>query len=665
MKRRLTLLLMLLLTLGLHAQPNRPRVAVVLSGGGAKGVAHISALRVIEEAGIPIDIICGTSMGSLIGGLYAIGYSTDFLDSLVRSQDWTSLLSDRTDPSDLTLRQREEQNTYALIRGISSDRPQQGGIIRGRNLNRLFRKLCADYPDSISFDSLPIPFACVATDIVTNTEVVFHSGRLFRAMRASMAIPGVFTPVRMGDSVLVDGGLRNNYPADVARRMGADIIIGVTVQGEPLTADEISDAATVMMQIIDINTKNKYLENIAMSDVMMKVDVSGYSAASFYTSAIDTLLARGDREARSHWDELLTLRRTHGIDSLPRRATRYTPTRPIAAPQKNGFGHTPIASVGFRFDSEEMGAIQLSGKIALPTRLPMGIAGTVRMGRRILARAEYSLLTPYAALNPTISYTFRNNDIDLYTQGLRYYNVRYYQHSADIAPLDIRLHLFDIRAGIRWDYFDYYGQLLSYENRNNQLVDDHYFSYHASADLNTENNWYFPSRGTRFHATYSYRTTDFLGFDGNIGINDISAHWRINLSPTQRLTLQPMLYTRLVLSDTVPWAFSNAVGGEWFGHVVEQQLPLSGLGHMEPAAPCVVAAQLQAQYRILDNHYILLRAATLVEADRLNHILALPSAYSLQMGYSYNTLFGPIDLRLGYNTLSRRPYFLLNIGHIF
>ena len=645
------------------SQKNRPKVGVVLSGGGAKGVAHIGALKVIEKAGIPIDIICGTSMGSLVGGLYCLGYSTDFLDSLVRTQDWSTLLSDRTDPADLTLRQREEQNTYALIRGLSSDRPQQGGLIRGRNLNSLFRRLCTGYLDSISFDSLPIRFACVATDLVTNTEVDFHSGYLVRAMRASMAIPGVFTPVRMGDSVLVDGGLRNNYPADLARRMGADIIIGVTVQGDPLNADEIADAATVMMQIIDINTKHKYQENIAMSDVLVKVDVSGYSAASFFSSAIDTLLARGGRETLSHWDELLALRRRHHIDSIP---PRQPGIQPVAAEQQRPhktISRVPIASVGFRFDTEEMGAIQLGVKLPLRTRMPMALAGTARLGRRIMARAEYTFLTTRAGLNPTLSYTFRNNDIDIYTDGRRTHNVRYRQHSADITPLDIRLRLFDIQAGLRWDYFNYYGQLLS--TTNYQLPNAHYFSYHATADLNTEDHWYFPTHGTRFHAAYAYRTTNFIGFDDMLGLNDISAHWRINITPSRRLTLQPMLYSRLVLSDTVPVAFYNAMAGEWFGHTVEQQMPFAGMGHMEYIGQCLFAAQLQAQYRILSHHYLLLRAAAAIEGERLEQLFALPSHYGIQVGYSYSTLFGPIDLRLGYTNRTRRPYVMLNIGHVF
>lgn len=663
--RSIALLALLAFPVLLHAQ-ERPKVAVVLSGGGAKGVAHISALKTIEEAGIPIDIICGTSMGSLVGALYSIGYSTDFLDSLVRAQDWTALLSDRTDPSELTLRQREEQNTYALIRGLSGKRPQQGGLIRGRNLMRLFHSLCNGYLDSISFDSMPIPFACVATDLVTNTEVDFRSGYLIRAMRASMAIPGVFTPVRMGDSVLVDGGLRNNFPADLARRMGADIIIGVTVQGDPLTADEIGDASSVFVQIIDINTKHKYQENLAMSDLVIKVDVKGYSAASFLPSAIDTLIARGRSASRSHWDQLLALRRQHGLDSVAPHSTNRVLQRPTpSARPRPSMPSSPVASVGFRFDTEEMGAMQLSLKLPLHTRLPMSLSATARLGKRIMLRGEYSLFTHRTGFNPTLAYTFQNNDIDLYNQGLRTFNIRYYQHTASLTPLDLRLRLFDIHAGLRWDLFDYYGQLLAASGSIPALTDDHYVSYFASADLNTENHWYFPSRGTRFHAFVAYHTTDFAGFDGKPGLGELSAHWRANFSPADRITLQPMLYSRLLSGNNIPVAYRNAIGGEWFCHRVEQQMPFAGIGHLEYVDNLFLAAQMQVQFRILSNHYVLMRFAASLANESFEGMFDESPVYGAQLGYSYNTLFGPIDLRLGYSNCTRRPYLLLNIGHIF
>lgn len=653
---------------------DRPTVAVVLSGGGAKGVAHIEALRAVEEAGIPIDIVCGTSMGSLIGALYCVGYSTDFLDSLVRSQDWAFLLSDRTDPSTLTLQQRREQNTYAIIRGLSSERPQQGGLIRGRNLMRLFRQLCEGYLDSISFDSLPTRFACVATDLVTNTEVDFRSGYLTQAMRASMAIPGVFTPVRMGDSVLVDGGLRNNYPADLARRMGADVIIGMSVQDDPSKADDLKDAPSVLGQIIDLNCRNKLEENIAISDVFMSVDVSGYSAASFTSSAIDSLIARGAAEAKRHRDELLILsariaytpeyltnrRSIMPADSMQAVAKRHRRTTPDAG----SLSTIPIASVGFRYDSEEAGAIQLNLKMPLRTSIPMGISGTLRLGRQMKAGLQYVLL-PRGFTSPSVSYTYSRHDLDIYTTGLRTYNVKYRQQTADISPFNFRFRNFTINGGLQWDYYNYYGRLLTALTDSVELQDEHYFSYHLTADLNTEDNWYFPQRGTRLHIAAAYHTNNLLTFDEKSGLTDLSAHWRVNIAATPRLTIQPMAYGRLLIGDVVPAAYLNALGSEWFGHHIDQQMPFAGVGRLEYVERNIAAVQVQLQYRILKNHYIVLRAAAATHSNTLLNLVQLPNILGAQIGYSYNTIFGPIDLRIGYSNLTDYPYLYFNIGHCF
>ena len=662
----------------------RPTVAVVLSGGGAKGMAHISALRAIEDAGIPIDIVCGTSIGSLIGALYCVGYSTDQIETLVRTQDWTFLLSDRSDPTSLSLLQREEQNTYALIRSLSSNRPEQGGLIRGRNLNRLFRQLCADYLDSISFDSLPIRFACVATDIVTNTEVDFHSGYLIRAMRASMAIPGVFTPVRMGDKVLIDGGLRNNFPTDLAKEMGADIIIGVTVQNAPLTADDIGDAASVLNQIIDVNCKNKYEENVALSDVVIRVDVSGYSAASFSSAAIDTLIRRGAEEAARHSDDLLAVKaRIDGsnygsIDAHNNNAMRHTPrkerilsvgdnevqptrqqTRPSVSQPTN-----PIISAGFRFDSEEMGAIQLGAKLPINTGIPMKLQATLRLGRRIMGRVEYSAFTR-RVFSPTLAYTFRHNDVDIYTNGSRTHNIKYRHHQGDFTPVNFQLHDFTIQAGMRWDYFNYYGNILSRDGVPLDVENAHYLSYRASANLNTEDHWYFPSQGMRFHAAYCYRTDNLIGLADGIGLSDLSLHWRTNITPLSRFSIQPMLYSRLLLGNDIPLAYRNVLGSEWYGQQVEQQMPFAGIGHAEYVERYFIGAQLQLQYRIGGNHYLQARIAAAHHSEELTDMVHLPTLFGAQVGYSYNTLFGPIDLRVGFSNRTEKVYLFLNIGHQF
>ena len=299
------------------AVSNRKKVAVVLSGGGAKGMAHIGVLKVLERAGIPIDIITGTSMGSIVGGLYSIGYNAEALDSIVRGLDWGYIITDKENLRNQSLEDRRKQNTYAITKSVTLGKRDMtaGGIIKGTNLAELFRRLCTGYTDSLDFSrDLQVPFACVATNIMDNSEVVFHSGRLPQAMRASMAIPAAFSPVRMGDMVLVDGGLKNNYPVDVAREMGADIVIGVTLQGKAKTAEDLSGTMSIVGQIIDVNCVNKYAENKAMTDLHMNVDPHGYSTASFTSAAIDSLMRYGEEEAMRHWDEIIALKERIGID---------------------------------------------------------------------------------------------------------------------------------------------------------------------------------------------------------------------------------------------------------------------------------------------------------------------------------------------------------------
>lgn len=303
------------LSFSVHAQQPRKKVGVVLSGGGAKGFAHINALKVIEEAGIPIDYIVGTSMGSIVGGLYAIGYTPAQLDSMVRKQNWSFLLSDRIKRSSMSLTQREHSEQYVVsIPFMKSPKDAvTGGIMKGQNLANLFSDLIVGYHDSIDFNKLPIPFACVSQNIVNGDQIVFHNGELATAMRASMAIPGVFTPVRKDSMVLVDGGLVNNFPVDVAKAMGADVIIGVDVQSNLRTADKLNSAPEILMQLVDLTCHSNLEKNIDLTDTYIRVNVDGYSSASFAPAAIDTLMRRGEEAARAQWGSLLALKKKIGI----------------------------------------------------------------------------------------------------------------------------------------------------------------------------------------------------------------------------------------------------------------------------------------------------------------------------------------------------------------
>lgn len=310
----------ILLPFSLHSQEQRKKVGVVLSGGGAKGMAHIKALQVIEEAGIPIDYIAGTSMGAIVGGLYAIGYTPEQLDSMVRKQDWTFLLSDRIKRSAMSLtdRERSEKYTVSIPFTKTPKDAATGGIMKGQNLANLFSDLTVGYHDSIDFNKLPIPFACVAANVVNGEQIVFHDGILSTAMRASMAIPGVFTPVRQDSMVLVDGGIVNNYPADVVKAM-VDIIIGVDVQNALKKADKLNSVPDILGQIVDITCQSNHEKNVDLTDTYIRVNVDGYSSASFTPAAIDTLMRRGEEAAKAQWGSLLALKKKIGI------AEDYTP----------------------------------------------------------------------------------------------------------------------------------------------------------------------------------------------------------------------------------------------------------------------------------------------------------------------------------------------------
>jgi NTE family protein len=320
----------------LRLDDDRTKVAVVLSGGGAKGVAHIGALRAIEQAGVPIDMIVGTSMGAIVGGLYSIGYTTDQLDSMVMSQDWGVLLSDRTPRHDQPYSQKENDDRYLVSYPLGRSETGVSGLVNGTNLEMLFNDMMVGHHDSLDFARLPIPFACVATDIVDGSEKVFRSGVLPTAIRASMAIPGFFTPVYLDDAVLVDGGLVNNFPTDVARTMGADIVIGVDVQAGLQTKDDLTNAAHVARQIIELNMQQQdYLSKVADADVYVRVDVDGYTSQSFSLPALDTLMRRGYSSALGQMNRMIGLKRELGLDP----DWRPTPRTPFVPLTERGTFH--------------------------------------------------------------------------------------------------------------------------------------------------------------------------------------------------------------------------------------------------------------------------------------------------------------------------------------
>ena len=283
----------------------RPKVALVLGGGGAKGAAEVGALKVIEQAGIPIDYIVGTSIGSIIGGLYSIGYRADDLDSLFVNQNWLKLFNDG---------RVHGQGRLHEVRGP--------GLMKGRGViqfldtlisRRPQAKALPGYPDSIDFNHLPIPYRAVACDINTGKTAVLASGSLSMSMRASMAIPGAFKPVRRDSLLMLDGGLVNNLPVDVARAMGADYVIAIDLTQnkhpdfQPKSIRKSMPKATKWLRSRPDFVN--YNRNRAQADVYINPTLKGYNVMSFKPKAIRAMIGLGEQAAKEKTSALKALKK--------------------------------------------------------------------------------------------------------------------------------------------------------------------------------------------------------------------------------------------------------------------------------------------------------------------------------------------------------------------
>ncbi|MBP5625626.1 MAG: patatin-like phospholipase family protein, partial [Bacteroidales bacterium] len=316
----------------------RPIVGLVLSGGGAKGAAQVGALKYIEELGIPIDFVCGTSIGGLVGGFYALGYRSADLEELFRSQDWSVMLTDRIPVDYIPYSTKMDQATYLLtfpfhypasrdeaqvsyslhdrrLRDALPDRSGAGrlaaslpaGYAYGFNVNNLLSSMSAGYQDSLSFATLPIPYMCVAGDIVSSQAKNWGSGHITTAMRSTMSIPGLFNPVRTDGMVLVDGGVRNNFPTDIAKAVGADYLIGIELSDASPEYADINNIGDILGQFITMLGQDSFNKNVGMSDVFIKPDLHEFNMLSFNLGAVDTMLVRGYKAAEAQRAGLLAI----------------------------------------------------------------------------------------------------------------------------------------------------------------------------------------------------------------------------------------------------------------------------------------------------------------------------------------------------------------------
>ena len=307
------------------------KVALVLCGGGAKGAAHIGVLKFLEECGLKVDMIVGTSIGGIVGGLYSIGYDAEALKKIISEMDWGYVLSNSTLRKNMEFSQKAMDQVYFLQLPFftfkadkkdnlaNNDTPAASlpsGVVNGQNILNLLTGLCGGYQDSVDFLEFPVPFCCVATDLETGEEAVLKDGYLPLSLRATMAIPGFFAPATINGRVLADGGMVNNFPVDVARSLGADIVIGVDIQNDLYKSEELKSITEIFSQIVSLMGNERYLDNVHDVDIYINPDVTGFSTYSFNSAAINTLFERGYSAASVQREVLEKLARARAEDGL-------------------------------------------------------------------------------------------------------------------------------------------------------------------------------------------------------------------------------------------------------------------------------------------------------------------------------------------------------------
>ena len=729
----------------------RPKVALVLSGGGARGAAHVGVIRLLEEMKIPIDIVTGTSMGAIVGAMYAIGYTADEMDSLLMVQDWNVLLGNgvprtiqpyalrkaeqqyqvnipytRTGRAEATARYRDagikvQKNSLRAFPKVLT-RP---GLIDGQNLLNLFTELTIDYHDSIPYGLLPRAYACVATDLVTGNAVVLDRGFLAESMRASMSIPGVFYPIYKGNQVLVDGGVVNNYPVDVARAMGADIVIGVDLSTGMATPHSLQTFPAIFERLIGTLGSDLRRRNVLNTDILIRPQVAGFPVMGFDTMRLSRLIDVGYATAAEHRDELHDMkqrlellagsRQYHGLSVMKEGVEEFVISDVDASEEvrlllsrqgvdkgsrvtaamlsevvEHIYGLGTFASVeyhllgngpyvlevnvtpnpsnqvemGLHFDSEETAAVLLDIGVNRLSLTGPKLDFTTRLGINpwVEGHAAYAF-SRFPQVNASLKYWL--SDVNrLYRKSDHAFD--YHYGGADVYLSDIFSRYYDLRLGTRYDYFRVCN--VAHEALpGNAYVDtesqDAYVGLYLLYGNDLFNASYMPTGGYSYEleAAYNIRVRSREG--GSFYSLRATASAALSLSRTT--VLQPTVYLRYLLGDAVPFIYGNCIGGYLSGRYLRQQVPFVGFIGCEFLQRNLTVLAMELRQQIVSDIYFSAVGNYAHSTDKLSEPFRTRGLWGMALGLTCNTTIGPLSLYGHWNDFDHRLGAYLSFGYNF
>lgn len=726
----------LLLSLGLsstlqtQAQSQRPKVGLVLSGGGAKGSAHIGALKVIEEAGIPIDYICGTSMGAIVGGLYAIGYNASELDSIVRAQDWMYLFSDKIERSHRSFQSKQQNDTYLLSIPFNQKIKLDAltGVMKGQSILNKFSALTIGYHDMTTFDSLPIPYACVAADLVSGTEVILREGSLPLAMRTSMSVPGFFEPVRKDSMVMIDGGVLNNFPTDIIRKMGADIIIGVDVSTTGLEPTKLNTLLDVANRIAFLSGENKYAENLKYADIYINPRLIGYEATDFKPTAIDTMITMGEKATREVWDELIALKHkllsdgetyqkpvhvAHDNDSISIdrmhieglssydeewiiNKTGFIKGSKVSYSDVSDFiftiqGLDAFKSVSYKIikddknekilmvyvEEKSRGSLNVGMHIDTEDVASVLLQATSGFGshnqHKVAATAKINQnpwfnlrysRTNHKMRSLGLNYTLSYKDFRLLERGRRIYNINFLRNSFKIGYKDYSQKDLRFEIGMQYDIFSDVSNFFTPNYVQYKESDEDLISAYLKIDVDAMDDVVTPTKGVLFTSRMQLYGNDLFE-SKRYALGDISLNIVGAIPMGPRFCLLPELFGRVLVGNKVPGYFSNYIGGEYDQRYVIGQHAFYGVHFAEVMDNALLGTRLALRYQIAKKHYVSCIGNYLFNSHDLRDIFKERTQIGGAIKYTYNSIIGPISASIDFSDRSNDIGFFAGIGHFF
>ena len=696
----------------------RPTVALVLSGGGAKGAAHVGVIKYLESIGMPVDMVLGTSMGGLVGGIYALGYNADHLDSLIRGIDWDMALSDNVPREYLSYttvkykekyvlsfpffydkeefrHQREDELQYPhrskeIHLGAGKDDASglvrdnllgslPSGMVFGQNVNNIFSSLSVGYQDEIDFyRDLPIPFLCVATDLVTGTAKIWTEGKLNTALRSTMSIPGLFTPVKVDGMVLVDGGMRNNFPTDLARKCGADIVIGVDLSSGYLGYADINNIGDVINTSIDMMGRNSFEYNKDLPDVSLKPDLHEFGMMSFDSRSVDTIIQRGYLAALQNAAALDSIKRVVGLDTttlqdVPADDIRLTKVmvsgveitgvddkessylhRKIRVDAGTRMGNTEIENavatifgtnafdyvnyellgddqpyrlkfnckkgpisnvgVGLRFDTEEVVSVLLNVGWGVHKLQGSSWDLTGKIGTSPSASLAYSYVT---ANGMTLNFMagMRHTGKNVFSWGTNLFGVNLTDIRQEVSVSNIKWSKFYLKTGIRNDYF----------NISSILSDQLVWEYDTRYLKNDFVSIFLDARNYSLDDGYlptlghsiglSYQWV-FGSFPHRFDSFHVFQFDAKKVLGNDDLAFIPSVNFRYLMGDDIPIPFTNIVGGTLAGRYLDQQIPFIGINYSAAMSKMMGLVRIDSRKKIAENNYVTFITNYVAAADK-------------------------------------------------